>query len=297
MLTLALKLLLAPALVVGSTLAGRRWGPRVGGVLVCLPVVAGPILLVVWLQHGATFAAGTARAAMLGIVPLALFAVVVAGLSRRHGLVVTVLGAWLVVLAADALLTRLHVPAWVALLLALAALHGAGLVLRRHAPTTPVPRRAPAWDLPARAAATALLVLVLTGLAGALGPTVTGVLSSFPVAQTVVCGFALVAGGHAAVVALLRGIVPGLDGFALYLFVSAVTLDRLPAAASFGLALLAAAVVAAALLVVPVLRSRSSYEPAVPPLGNDRHAAASLPILERTAVRVFARVRRSARTP
>lgn len=254
MLTLALKLLLAPALVVVSTLAGRRWGPRVGGVLVCLPVVAGPILLVVRLQHGATFAAGTARAATLGVVPLALFAVALAGLSRRHGPVVTVLGSWLAVLAADALLTRVPVPAWVALVLALAALHGAGFALRRSAAPAPAAVRAPWWDLPARAVATALLVLVLTGLAGALGPTVTGVLSSFPVAQSVVCGFALVAGGRPAVVALLRGIVPGLDGLALFMFVCAVTLDRLPAGVAFGLALLAAAAVATVLLV----RGRSS---------------------------------------
>ena len=254
MLALALKLLLAPALVVGSTLAGRRWGARVGGVLVCLPVVAGPILLVVWLQHGAAFAAGTARAATLGVLPLALFAIVLAALSRRHGLVVTVLGSWLAVLAADALLTLVQAPAWLALVLALAALHGAGFVLRRQAPASAAPLRAPWWDLPARAAATALLVLVLTGLASALGPTVTGVLSAFPVALTVVCGFALVAGGHPAVVALLRGIVPGLDGFALFLFVAAVTLDRLPAGVAFGLALLAAVAVATVLL----LRGRSS---------------------------------------
>lgn len=248
MLALALKLLLAPALVVGSSLAARRWGPRVGGVLVCLPVVAGPVLLVVCLQHGAAFAAGTARAGTLGVVPLGLFALVVATLSRRHGLLVTVLGAWVVVLVVDTLLTRLVVPAWLALVLALAALHGAGLVLRRMRVPDPVVVRPPRWDLPARAVLTALLVLVLTGLAGALGPTVTGVLSSFPVAQSVVCGFALAGGGHPAVVALLRGIVPGLDGLALFLFVLAVALDRVSVALAFGGALLAAAAVAALLL-------------------------------------------------
>lgn len=37
---LLLKLLLAPALVVGSSLAGRRWGPRVSGMFAALPIVA-----------------------------------------------------------------------------------------------------------------------------------------------------------------------------------------------------------------------------------------------------------------
>ena len=85
MTVLALKLLLAPLLVVVSSLAGRRWGPRVAGILVVLPIVAGPILLILYLDHGSQFTAEAASAATLGIVPLALFAVVIAYLSRHHG--------------------------------------------------------------------------------------------------------------------------------------------------------------------------------------------------------------------
>jgi len=43
---LAAKLLLAPAFVVGASLATRRYGAAVGGVLAGLPIVAGPILAV-----------------------------------------------------------------------------------------------------------------------------------------------------------------------------------------------------------------------------------------------------------
>jgi len=43
---LAAKLLLAPLCVVAVSLAGRRCGAAVAGVLGGLPVVAGPILLV-----------------------------------------------------------------------------------------------------------------------------------------------------------------------------------------------------------------------------------------------------------
>jgi hypothetical protein len=46
---LLVKLSLAPLLVVGSSLAGRRWGPALAGVLGALPLVAGPILLTVQL--------------------------------------------------------------------------------------------------------------------------------------------------------------------------------------------------------------------------------------------------------
>ena len=69
MTVLALKLLLAPLLVVASSLAGRRWGPQVAGILVVLPVVAGPILLILYLDQGSRFAAHAASAATLGIAP------------------------------------------------------------------------------------------------------------------------------------------------------------------------------------------------------------------------------------
>ncbi len=82
MTVLALKLLLAPLLVVASSLAGRRWGPRLAGILVVLPIVAGPILLILYLDHGSEFAANAARAATLGIVPLAAFALIFVATDR-----------------------------------------------------------------------------------------------------------------------------------------------------------------------------------------------------------------------
>jgi hypothetical protein len=87
MTLLALKLLLARLVVVASSLAGRRWGPRVAGTLVVLPIVAGPILLILYVDHGGRFAAVAARAATLAIVPLALFALIWSALSRPHRLV------------------------------------------------------------------------------------------------------------------------------------------------------------------------------------------------------------------
>jgi hypothetical protein len=248
---LALKLLLAPLLVITSSAVGRRWGPRLGGILVVLPIVAGPILLIVYLEQGARFAAEAATGATLGIVPLALFAVVFAHVSRRRGWLVSLVSSWGVVLLADLGLAQLTVPAWLALVLALLALHGAGLLLSRL-PSPAVPTtRMPWWDLPARAVATGVLVLLLTGLAASLGPAVTGVLAPFPIAISVVCAFATAQYGHGAVLALLRGIVPGLDGFVLFCFLLAVTVDRLPGGAAFGIATAAAALFAVLLALRP----------------------------------------------
>lgn len=244
MIVLALKLLLAPMLVVASSLAGRRWGPRMTGILVVLPIVAGPILLILYLEHGREFAAQAASAATLAIAPLALFALIFAYLSRRHSWLPTLTIAWIAVLLVDLVLSRVRVPAAVALLLALLALHGAGALLRRLDQQPPPLLPTPWWDLPARAIATALLVVLVTGLATALGPELTGALAPFPIALSVVCAFTTAQGGHAGVLALLRGIVPGLDGFALFCFLVAVLINRVGGIAAFGIATAAAVIFA-----------------------------------------------------
>lgn len=235
-LVLALKLLLAPCLVVASSLAGRRWGPRAAGMLVVLPIVAGPILLIVYLEHGAAFAGRAAAAATLGVVPLAIYAVVFALATRRIGWATSLLLSWLSVVLADLVLVWVDLPAGIALVLAALALAGANWLLRRMT-VSPQPGRAPPWwDLPARAAATAALVLLVTGLADVLGPVWTGVLTPFPIALSVVCAFAAAQAGHDGLVALLRGVVPGLNGFALFCFTVAVCSGPLGGLAAIGVA-------------------------------------------------------------
>lgn len=255
MTVLALKLFLAPLLVVSSSLAGRRWGPRMAGILVVLPIVAGPILLILYLEHGSEFAASAASAATLAVVPLAPFALIFAYLSRRRGWLLTLLTSWAVVLLADLALAQVRLPAVLALLLALVALHLAGTVLRRLDQTTPRSVATPPWDLPARAVATALLVILVTGLATTLGPGLTGSLAPFPIALSVVCAFTTAQLGHAGVLALLRGVVPGLDGFALFCFLIAVLINRVGGVASFGIATAAAVIFAIFLVVQASYRS------------------------------------------
>lgn len=241
---LLLKVLLAPVLVVATSVAARRWGPRVAGVLVTLPIVAGPILVVLHLEQGSAFAARAATTSLLGIVALGAFGLVFAAAARRYSWAVTLGLSWLAVLVVDLALVPVRVPALVGLVLAVAAVRGAAAVLRRRTPTeVPPVTDYPWWDLPARAAATAALVLVVTGAAGLLGPELAGILTPFPVAVSVVCAFVLAEEGAAAVTVLLEGILRGLSGFAVFCFGVAVLLPRLPPVAAFVLATSAAVAV------------------------------------------------------
>ncbi|ADJ48046.1 hypothetical protein AMES_6221 [Amycolatopsis mediterranei S699] len=222
-MTLLLKLVLAPLLVVGSSLAGRRWGLGVTGLLVAMPVVAGPILLITYLEHGAAFVARAASASLLGLVSLAAFAVVFARVSRARGWLGTLLVGWLVCLSLDLALTFAPVPVWVALGLALAAAWTGIRLLPEPGEARPVPL--PWWDLPARAVATAGLVVALTAAAGRLGPDLTGVLAPFPTGTSVVAVFAQAQGGPPAAAATVRGVLRGLGGFSAFCFLVAVLVE------------------------------------------------------------------------
>src|ERR1700689_1886862 len=95
MALLAVKLLLAPNFVVSASLAARRFGPRIGGLVGGLPVVAGPIVLAYALAHGNGFAADVADGTLLGLVSLIAFVVVYGRLSRGVRWGICMLCGWL----------------------------------------------------------------------------------------------------------------------------------------------------------------------------------------------------------
>ena len=241
---LLVKLTLAPALVVGSSLAGRRWGHQVAGLLVALPLVAGPILLITELEHGRHFAAGAAAAALLGLVALVCFVVVFAHVARRAGWLGAVLAGWAAFIAVALAFGQASIPAGFGLALAAAAFALAPRLLPADPHEQDMPlAELPGWDLPARAVATALLVLGLTGAAAGLGPRLTGVLTPFPVSNTVLAAFVLVLEGPVQLDDFFRGFLRGAYGFATFCFLVAVLVIPLGALAAFLIALGGAALV------------------------------------------------------
>ena len=89
---LVLKLILTPLFVGGATLVARRFGPRIGGWLVGLPLTSGPVAFYLALEQGTGFAARAAQATLLGQISFAAFCLTYRWLSLRFGW----LGCWLV---------------------------------------------------------------------------------------------------------------------------------------------------------------------------------------------------------
>jgi hypothetical protein len=248
---LAVKLLLAPSFVVGASLAARRFGARIGGLLAGLPVVAGPIVLVYALTHGPKFAAGAAAGTLLGLVSLIAFVVVYARLAVRRTWLSSMLAGWAAFAAATGLFSLVSLPPGAALALAVAAIAAGLAALPRRPVVRSMPRRPPAWDLPLRAACALVLVLTLTAVAGWLGSQLSGLLAPFPIIATVLAVFTHVQHGSGELLRLLRGLVSGFGAFALFFFTLAVSLPPFGTLASFALAT-AVAVLTQGLLIAGI---------------------------------------------
>ena len=241
MLALVLKLTLAPALVATATRVARLLGHRAGGLVGGLPVVAAPVVLIYAVEQGDAFARDAAAAGALGLVSLVLFCLAYAAVARRAGYVAALAAGWLAFGAATALLSAIHPPLAVNIVLALAAIGGGSwLLARATAGAVPVGPSATGDLLVWRLAITAALVLTLTAAAHGLPAHLAGLLAPFPIITAVLAGFTHAHAGSEAAIELLGGLVPALVCFLAFFAVLAATLTVVGGPTGFGLATVAA---------------------------------------------------------
>jgi hypothetical protein len=244
------EILLAPALVAAATLAARRWDERVGGLVSAFPAIAGPVLLIDVHEHGTAFAARAATGTVLGLLTLSGFALVYGLAARRRPWGWSLAAGWAAAAVLAAVAGALHAGLGAACAVAGASLLAAYVGLGRGDPAAEaVP--ATRWDLPLRMVLTAALVGLLAALAGWVGPEVGGVLTALPVLASILAVFTHRRLGAQGVTDLLRGMVAGMVGFAVFCATLALLVDRAAVVAAFGVAALAGLLVqAAALLTV-----------------------------------------------
>lgn len=222
-----------------ASLAGRRWGLKVSGWVATFPIVAGPILFFFALEQGEVFAAKAAQQTLLGLIVLNFFIQVYAWTSRRLDVPASILISWASFLIAAFLISHIELSLGWDLALVLLVINLSRLLL-------PVPKtmkekksgEKSVWDLPLRMTATALLVLGLTAMAKNFGPELSGVLTPFPVASTVLAGFGHYHHGSDGVSRLFRGFVAGMNAFALFCAALSFTLVSLGIGWSFLISLL-----------------------------------------------------------
>ena len=246
---LLLKLTLTPLLIGAASLASRRWGAEVGGWLVGIPFTSGPIAFFLAIGPGQRFASDASIGILAGAASQTAFALAYAWVALRYGWVACVAAATIAFALATTAFDMLRGGAAVTLVIAVASLVvGLAVMPRRDAPHGLVQVALPWWDIPARMVVATAFVLVLTGVAPALGPRLSGLLSPFPVYAAVLCVFAHRLQGAVAGIAVMRGLLLGLFSFAAFFAVLALGLESAGVALAFAVAIALALAVQAASL-------------------------------------------------
>ena len=254
MTTLVLRLVLAPSFVILISLVARRFGARAGGVVGGLPVIVGPILLVLSLDKGTAFARDAADGAMLGVIALIGFVLAYVAASVRFSWPFSILAGWSAFFVLVGALRPVHVGSVAAVALACAACAVGLIVLPRRAHEPSADYSHPRWDLAVRAGCAAVPVVVITGLAGLVGAHVAGLLASFPVITPVVAAFTHAQRGRHEVARLLYGFTAGFFAYALFCFTIAIAVVRLGTGAAFALGAAVALAVQALTVTLAVRR-------------------------------------------
>ena len=236
---LLFKLILAPLLVALATLVAWRWGPKIGGIVVGLPLSTGPIFLFLAIDQGLGFAARACVGILFGLVGLAGFALVYTAVSRHAGwavsLMVSAVAYFVVSGAVNSLAPNGVIGAGLAAYAALLLV--ASLIKRPQAGATKP--ASPWWDIWFRMITAAALTLAITTAAARLGPTFSGIVGTYPVVTTVIMTFTHHHFGREVAIAMLRGTVLSWIGFVSSFLVIGLTLIPYGLTVSLGLAALA----------------------------------------------------------
>jgi hypothetical protein len=245
---LLLKIAVSPILVAGVSLAARWWGPTIGALLMGLPWLTGPVLYFLAMDRGVDFGIAACTGIELGVVCICAF-------MLAYG-AATAFAPWPVCLAAAA--AAFAGAAWTTQGLeielgAAAAVAAACLVITYLLLPRPLtdarPMALPWWDIPARMLATLVLVGGISIGADALGPQLSGIVSTYPAIVTVIGSFTHRQWGRDAVRHMLRGLALSLLAFVAFFLTVGATLAEVGVTAAFALGAVSALPVSTALLV------------------------------------------------
>jgi hypothetical protein len=240
-----LKILLTPLLIGLVSLAERRWGARVGGWLIGLPLTSAPVTLFIAIELGTSFAAHVSMGVLLGLISQAGFCLTYAWLSFRANWALSWLIGWAVFGVSTLAFEQIPLPRSVSLsfapLLIFLAIIGSLVVVLFFWPRSvgqEVSARVPAWALLVlgRMVTATAFVLLLTGAASMLGPQLSGLLSPLPIFSTVFAVFAHRLQGGTPARQVLHGVVVSSFACAVFFLVVAECIERWTIVATFGAA-------------------------------------------------------------
>jgi hypothetical protein len=185
---LALKLFLVPTFIALIAVSGKLWGASAAGLLSGLPVIAGSILWIIYLENGLAFAQKTAVATVSGIIPLSSFCFVYAWLCSRLSWKSTLFIASVIYFAIAISIGKINLEINESAGLAIAVV----LMQMYFSPNLSSKLlKAPAsnTEIVCRMLFALLLVITITHYANILGETYSGIFAAFPIAGSTIAIF------------------------------------------------------------------------------------------------------------
>ncbi len=240
MVFVVLQLILVPLAVMAGTLAQRRFGHTIGGLIIGLPLASLPMLLLIALQRGTTFATSMSNADLIGSLAEVVVILVYALGARRLSPTPTLFGALgAFVLGAGVLhLFRFSTP-FAGFVSVIAFM----IALRVWPERTNQILEGGRDRLLLRVALSGGFGLLVLVLAGAIGPGFAGLAAALPVSSLVMAYVTHQSHGPDAASKLLQGVARGSFAYVAAIFTFTEALATGSAWTAFVLSLAVALVV------------------------------------------------------
>jgi hypothetical protein len=251
-LLLALKLVLAPLAVWLASVASRRYGHVIGGVLSGFPMIAAPVTAALLIDHSAEHVASIAFATVGGLVATLAFIIAFSWTAK-------IKQPWCICLCAAAiafigmaalmqtllqtLLQALNLPTMVLVALGFCAPWLARALLPQLAPPNSAPV-IPSAELILRLIGAFVMATALILSAGQTPAWLSGLLIAWPITGSILPCFTQRLSGPNATVAFFSGFTRGLTGLAVFFCILGFLLPVFSKVTAYALALGSAALVA-----------------------------------------------------
>jgi hypothetical protein len=243
MLFLVLRVIIGPLGVLAGTLAQRRLGHAVGGLIIGLPLTSLPLLGLVALQRGNAFTGSMTDAVLIGSISEGLVLWIYAKLTTRFSPVLALTGALAVFTLTVSVLGSVHFPAIIA-----GVLTAAGFALAlRFWPSTSADEAVPGGRsrLVTRVVAATIFTVIIVTMAGRFGALLSGLVDALPMTTMLMAFMTHQGQGADAASLFIRGVLRGSFSWVISTVVLVELLRTGDLVLAFGLSLVTALIVQA----------------------------------------------------
>jgi hypothetical protein len=213
---LALKLLLAPLAVLLASIASKRYGHLIGGVLSGFPMIAAPVTAALLIDHPSAHVAAIAFASVGGLIATFGFIVAFAWVAKTNQPWWACLcAAFFAFIAIAFALQAINLPPTLSVTLGFFA----PWLARASLPRLPSPKSAPIipnTELGLRLLGAFVMAAALLLSAGQTAPWLSGLLIAWPITGAILPCFTQRLSGPSATVAFFSGFTRGLFGLAVF---------------------------------------------------------------------------------